>query len=342
MAKITIIGAGMMGSAMSVPARDNGYEVRLVGTHLDREIIRSLREDDIHPKMNRKLPQGVVYFQIEQADAALQGADLVICGVSSFGVEWFLEEMLHRVPVNIPLLSVTKGLELLPDCSLRTFPETFERGVKSNNPINAVGGPCTSYELCNRRQTHVAFCGRDMAILRQVREMLQTPYYHISVTDDVLGVEVAVALKNAYALGVSLAIGLAERADGENCAPHYNAQAALFGQSVREMEKLVLFFGGRPESLSFGVGDLYVTIFGGRTRLLGTLLGRGLPFQEAMERLSGVTLESVAITSRIAAAVRALSGRNALDARDFPLLLHIHEIIENGKAVDIPWDCFTQ
>ena len=332
----------MMGSAMSTPARDNGHDVRLVGTHLDRVIIDSLRKDNVHPKMSRELPQGITYFQIENADDALQGADLVICGISSFGVEWFAEQMLRRIPEGVPLLSVTKGLELLPDHSIRTFPDVFEQKLQSSRSVNAIGGPCTSYELCDRHQTHVAFCGRDITVLRQLREMLQTRYYHVSVTNDITGVEVAVALKNAYALAVSLAIGLAEREGGENCAPHYNAQAALFGQSVWEIEKLVLFFGGRRESVSFGVGDLYVTIFGGRTRLLGTLLGRGLSFREATEKLSGVTLESVAILSRIAMAVRTLSEQKVLDARAFPLLFQIYDIIENGKPVKIPWERFTE
>jgi len=342
MAAITIIGAGMMGSAMSVPARDNGHQVRLVGTHLDREIIQTLRKDSIHPKMKRKLPDGIEFFQIEQADAALAGANLVICGVSSFGIDWFADEMLRILPHGVPLLAVTKGLALLPDQSVRTFPEVFEQTAKPGCSVNAIGGPCTSYELCDRHQTHVAFCGKNQTVLRKLRDLLQTKYYHISLTDDVLGVEAAVALKNAYALGVSLAIGLAEQAGGENGAPHYNSQAALFGQSVREMEKLVLFLGGRRESVSFGVGDLYVTIFGGRTRLLGTMLGRGRTFGQAMEALSGVTLESVAITSRIAAAVRALSDQEKLAAGDFPLLFHIHEIIEKGRTVEIPWERFAK
>lgn len=339
MAKIVIIGAGMMGSAMTYPAMDNGHEARLVGTHLDEDIIRSLREDDTHLKMKRKLPQGVRYYTVDEVDTALSGAELVICGVSSFGVDWFSTQMLDRIPEGVPLLSVTKGLELLPDRSIRTFPETFQR-ARPRLSVNAIGGPCTSYELCDRHQTHVAFCGMDLSMLDKIRSWLQTPYYHISVTDDVVGVEVAVALKNAYALGVSLAIGLAERAEGMNCVPHYNAQAALFGQSAREMGKLIRFFGGRQESASVGIGDLYVTIFGGRTRLLGTLLGRGLSFDEAMRELSGVTLESVAIASRIALAVLALSDKKALRATDFPLLQHIHQLIE-GKPVNIPWDAFS-
>ena len=72
-------------------------------------------------------------------------------------------------------------------------------------------------------------------------------------------------MKNAYALGVALAIGLAERREGEGKL-HYNSQAALFGQSVKEMRRLLRHDGAGDDNIVFGAGDLYVTIYGGRTR----------------------------------------------------------------------------
>ena len=63
MAKIVIIGAGMMGSALAFPARENGNEVALVGTPLDREIIENSRKTGRHPKFDRDFPAGVTYYQ---------------------------------------------------------------------------------------------------------------------------------------------------------------------------------------------------------------------------------------------------------------------------------------
>ena len=65
MATVTIIGAGMMGSALAFPARENGNEVRLVGTHLDRDIIEISKHTGRHPKFHRDFPEGVKYYQIE-------------------------------------------------------------------------------------------------------------------------------------------------------------------------------------------------------------------------------------------------------------------------------------
>ena len=97
MKRITIIGAGMMGSAMSIPARDNGREVHLVGTPLDDAIIAHARETHTHLTMQRPLPEGVAFYRFDEVRTALAGADVVICGVSSFGVDWFLQEALPLI-----------------------------------------------------------------------------------------------------------------------------------------------------------------------------------------------------------------------------------------------------
>ncbi len=337
MAIIAIVGTGMMGSAMSFPARDNGHEVRLVGTPLDREIIERLRTDRYHLHMKRTLPEGVRLYQIEEMTDALSGADLLIGGVSSFGVDWFAENVLPVIPASLPVLSITKGLHGKPDGSLVPFPAYYyEKTGRTELSLNCVGGPCTSYELADRNQTTVAFCGMELRLLERLKKMLATPYYHITPTTDVCGLETAVALKNAYALGVSLAIGLAEKRDGEGCVLQYNPQAALFGQAVKEMRKLIAYCGGSPEILPFGAGDLYVTIFGGRTRKIGTLLGRGIPYAAAREMLAGVTLESVAIAGVVGKAI----ANTAEGFAPYPLLHLVYDLI-NGREREIPWEAFT-
>ncbi len=132
MATITIIGSGMMGSALAFPARENGNTVRLVGTHLDREIIDACRATNRHPKFEKHFPKGVPpfpegceFYQIEQMDEAVKGADLIIGGVSSFGVDWFGEEVLPCIPVEIPVLSVTKGLLDQDDGTLLCYPQVW-------------------------------------------------------------------------------------------------------------------------------------------------------------------------------------------------------------------------
>ncbi len=345
MAVITIVGAGMMGSALAFPARENGHEVRLTGTHLDRDIIDACRRTNRHPKFKKDFPAGVTFWQIEDMKKALEGADLVIGGVSSFGVDWFGEHVLPAVPENTPILTVTKGLLDTPDGRLLPYPLVWaerlaEMGLKRN--LNAVGGPCTSYELVAHDQTEVAFCGQDMETLRFIRDLMKTDYYHISLSTDVVGIESAVALKNGYALGIALTVGVNQRVFGPDSELHYNSQAAVFGQAVREMAKLLELQGaGTLDNLAVGAGDLYVTVYGGRTRLVGILLGRGLNVDEAKAELNGVTLESLVVAVRVARAVRILAERGRVDPAEFPLLMHVDAILTEKAPVDIPWERFT-
>ncbi len=345
MAVITIVGSGMMGSALAFPARENGNTVRLVGTHLDRDIIDACKRTGRHPKFDRDFPEGIEYYQIEDLNAALKGADAVIGGVSSFGVDWFGEHVLPEIPEGLPVLTVTKGLMDTPEGKLLTYPDLWQARLDAMGKklsLCAVGGPCTSYELVAHDQTEVAFCGRDAAALKFLKKAMATDYYHISLSHDVVGVESAVALKNGYALAIALTVGLNQKAFGLDSPLHFNSQAAVFGQSVREMQKLLDYQGaGALDNLALGAGDLYVTVYGGRTRLVGVLLGRGLDIDQAKAELKGVTLESLVVAERVARAIRAAAARGELDPADFPLLMHVDDILTKKADVNIPWEDFT-
>ncbi len=346
MSIVTIIGAGMMGSAMCWPLADNGHEVRLVGTPLDTDIVSSLQKDGYHPTLERVVPQGVRPFEVNHLARALDEADWVISGVSSFGVDWFASAVGPLLKENQPVLAVTKGLEDQPNGDLLVLPEAtrlkLPPHLQTHAKLNAIGGPCIAHELAARRQTEVVFTGHDPDVLKTLRNQVATTYYHISISLDLIGVEVCAALKNAYALGVGLAVGMMEAAGPDGLARMYNPQAALFGQSVLEMYKLLIILGGGVDNVHWlpGPGDLYVTVFGGRTVRLGKLLGQGVTFADARERMAGVTLESVEITTRVARALPKLAGRGLLKSDDFPLLLHLDEIINQEKSVNIPWDKF--
>ena len=344
MKTITIIGSGMMGSALAFPARENGNEVRLVGTHLDKEIIDSCKKLNRHPKFTKDFPDGIKYYYIEELFEAVEGADFIICGVSSFGVDWWKDFILPKLKENVPVISVTKGLMNKDDGRLLTYLDIWQEKLNELNkniPLCAIGGPCTSYELVFHDQTVVSFCGKDKEALKMIKEAMKTDYYHINLTEDVVGVESAVALKNGYALGIALTIGLNKKNFKEDTL-HFNSQAAVFGQSVKEMKKLLDLQGaGELDNLVLGAGDLYVTIYGGRTRLVGILLGEGLTIDEAKAELKGVTLESLVVAERVAKALRVKAEKGLASLSDFPLLLHIDDIITNKLPVNIPWNDFT-
>lgn len=342
--KIAIIGAGMMGSALAFPARENGNEVALVGTPLDREIIETSRKTGRHPKFERDFPAGVKYYQFEEWREAIAGAGFVIGGVSSFGVDWFLEEVLAMMDPAMPVLSVTKGLINLEDGTLISYPDYWQRelakkGIKRH--VSAIGGPCTSYELVYHDHSEVAFCGVDKNELRMMKEAMKTSYYHISLTNDVVGLESAVALKNGYALGIALTIGLVNRANGPEAGLHFNSQAGAFYQATKEMRKLLAIQGADEDCVNIGIGDLYVTVYGGRTRKIGILLGEGKTYEEALDILAGVTLESLVVSRRVYKAVVKKAELGQVCLKDFPMLCHVAAVLDEGKDAELPWDDFT-
>lgn len=346
MSNITIVGAGMMGSALCWPLADNHHAIRLVGTPLDQEIIHSIRETGLHSKLRRSLPEGVQTCTHTELGEALAGAEIVVSGVSSFGVDWFIQSVAPLLKPGIPVIGVTKGLVDMPDGSLEIIPRYIQARlsseIRSRISLNAIAGPCIAHELAARRQTSVVFTGPNSTILENLRQAFATPYYHIWTSLDEVGVEVCAALKNAYALAVGLVVGMMETSGPDGLANMYNPQAAVFAQSIAEMRRWLEIAGGSAQNIAWlpGPGDLYVTVFGGRTVRLGKLLGSGLRYVEARQRMAGETLESVEIITRISRLLPRLEQSGRAQSGDFPLMRHLIEIILQGKPVNLPWEQF--
>ena len=358
MSIVTIIGSGMMGSAMARPAADNGHEVRLVGSPLDGRIIAALKAGENHPTLKRSFAGVAEAYEIFDLHTALKGAEVVVAGISSFGVDWFARNVLQVLPKGALVVSITKGMHLTEGGTLEVFPHYYA-SVRPDLDFVAVGGPCICFELFDRRHTMVYYCGKNLEAVKRAKAVFGTSYYHIIPSTDTIAVECSVALKNAYAMGVSLAVGLAEREKGitdargitENCIPGapdlnpiYNPQAALFAQSCLEMRRLVDLLGGNGDLVSGlpGAGDLYVTVFGGRTRRLGTLLGRGMKYAQVKEVLSGVTLEAVAIITRVAEFLRRAEKSGKADPKQFPLMMHMDSILNSEAPVELDWNAFGE
>lgn len=343
---ITIVGAGMMGTALCWPLCDNGHTVRLVGTPLDEEIIHSIRKTGVHPKLERKIPATVMTFLCDELPGALRGAGVVVNGVSSFGTDWFVEMVAPRLVPGVPVIAVTKGLHVLPDGDVQPLPdfiaERLPAGMHEKVSLNAIAGPCIAHELAVRRQTCVVFTGHDLSILRSLKSVFATRYYHIRMSTDLKELEICAALKNGYALGIGIAVGMFDKSGSDGLAQMYNPQAALFAQSCLEMRLLIKALGGKEEHASWlpGAGDLYVTVYGGRTLRLGRLLGQGFSMAQALDQMAGVTLESVEIITRLAGALLVLEGRGLVQSGQFPFLQFLDGVINHDEPVAFPWDRF--
>ena len=347
MARIAVLGAGVMGSALTFPLSDNGHQVNLIGTHLDDSIIASCRQCGKHPRLGDPLPPTVSPFFYSEIAAGLDRAEVILLGVSSRGVRWAGQVLSVHLRKGQPVIMVAKGLDSNEQGDLRTLcdllADQLPPTIRNHAPIAAIAGPSIAAELAGRRQTCVVFTSREAEVLSDLRSIFATGYYQIWTSTDLVGVEVCAALKNTYTLAVSLVAGLSEKSGGPDRGPAmHNHAASLFAQSLVEMGELGRLLGGNIEAVIGlpGAGDLYVTCQAGRNARMGRLLGMGLTPQAATEQLAGETVEGVDTVAVVATAVEKLIARGVLASNALPLLRQIYAVAIKGKPVNILFQHF--
>jgi glycerol-3-phosphate dehydrogenase (NAD(P)+) len=337
MARVTILGAGMMGAATAFPLAARGHFVDLVGTHLDEALVDGMSRGEIHARLGVALPTGVRPAQLEELPAALARADLVVLGVSSAGLAWAAEALGRSLPDARPIAMVTKGLEGV-DGVLTILPDRLRAGLPGRLRVEPVmiGGPCIAGELARSTPSTVVLASRDGAAARAFAAVAHGATYRPVVVDDPIGVCASAALKNAYAVAVGVGAGLHERSGGEpGAVAAHNLEAAIFGRAVAEMSRLVELLGGRRETVAglAGAGDLYVTCQGGRSTRLGRLLGLGRSVAAARAELSApgapVTLEGVDVAETVCGALPA-----GLAPADLPILECLRAILFDGAPAE--------
>jgi glycerol-3-phosphate dehydrogenase (NAD(P)+) len=347
MTTIAILGSGVMGSALTFPLADNGHDVRLVGTHLDRDVIDGIRATGVHPGLKRSLPESVRPYQVEEIEAAFDGAEIIVSGVNSFGVRWAGRRIAPLLQPGTLVIAIAKGMAASESGDLRILPDVLAEQVppelRSSIPWAAVGGPSIAGEVAARRDTCVVFTGHEQAALDRLAAAFRTGWYHVWTSTDLVGVEVSAAMKNCYAVGVGVAEGVLERL-GQAGSPdrNHNYEAALFAQGAVETGQMVRLLGGRPETPYglAGVGDLFVTSTGGRNVRVGGLVGGGLRFSDARARMGDITLEGPAAIQVIGGALPKLTDRGIIGPEDFPLLRHLHAVVAGDQPLRMPWSAF--
>ena len=348
MAKIAVLGSGIMATALSFPASENGNDVHLIGTFLDREIIDSIQKTGVHPDLGLKVNDGVVAHQLEEAGEVIADADLVMCGVNSFGIEWAGEQLAKFLQPGQKLLTVTKGMRADEDGTLRLLPNVIKSyldpELAASISWNAITGPSIAGELAVHHHTAVVFCGHDQDDLDYIANLFRTDYYHVWTSLDFNGYETGAATKNVYAFAAGFAKGLL-RKEGKEQDRYvmHNFTAALFAQGQRELTSFVKLMGGDAETAVGlgGVGDMHVTSAGGRNVMAGTYVGEGIPFSEVRDSLmKGVTLEGVAAIGVIGAALKPLTERGVVGADEYPLCRFLYSVVVEDAPLEIPWDKF--
>ena len=329
MSNILIIGAGSMGTAFSIPCTDNNHKVSIIGTHLENDFIDQVNLKRKHPALNCELPNNINFFKFDKLSEEInKKIDLIVIAVVSKGIEWVSLELSKVLKKNIPILVLTKGLaihnnefELLSDKMERLL---RKKGIKNTN-ISIAGGPCLAKGLSDRVHTSVVFANKNIETVNQIKNLIQTNYYHIFTSNDVTGVGICAAIKNIF----SMAIGTTK---------HLNTAASLIQQSINEMIIFVTELKGKKETVVglAGIGDLYVSADGGRNSKMGKYLGEGMTFIEAKnKKMPNITVEGADLALEIGVKIKADFEDNKL-----PLMMSMINTICDEKPLNIEWKKF--
>jgi len=342
MKKIVIIGAGAMGSAFAVPCIENKNDVTIVGTHLENELIDSINSNNkIHPALKIQLSTEIKFEKFEKLQTILeQDLDIVVCGVSSVGIEWFVNQISKSYKNNNSIVLLTKGLSII-DGELSVLSDKIKNLLKkkshSNVNISAIKGPCLAAGLANKMRTGTVIANKDIKESQSLKEIISTNYYSTEISEDIIGVELSGAIKNIYSMLIGASEGLSNSEAPKEIQSKYflNTAASLIHRSISEMVEFVSNYGGKPETVYglAGLGDLYVSAIGGRNSLMGKYLGEGYLYNEAKERfMKNITVEGAQLALEIGPKIL-----QDLNPKHFPLMFSMLQTICDNKKLEINW-----
>ncbi len=342
MKKITIIGAGAMGSAFSVPCLENNNEVTLVGTHLEDDLINDIKaKRNYHPSLNTFLPKNLKMEKFSKLDQILEkNTDIIVAAISSVGIEWFVKQISKKYKNNMPIILLTKGLAIVEN-ELITLSEKIKilltnLGCENIN-ISAIKGPCLASGLANKVRTGTVIANTKIEIAQKLKKIISTKYYSIELSNDLTGVELSGAIKNIYSMVIGAAEGLSgKKNDNSSNSNHYlNTSASLIHRSISEMSEFVSHYGGNAETVYglAGLGDLYVSAIGGRNSLMGKYLGQGYLYKDAKKKfMKNITIEGADLALEIGPKIL-----KDLNSKHFPLMFSLISTICDNKKLVINW-----
>jgi glycerol-3-phosphate dehydrogenase (NAD(P)+) len=331
MARVTVFGAGAMGTAFAMHLARIGNRTILWASDYDAKVLPRLTEDRRHPSLPEHLPDSLKILGPDQLDAAATGLDVAVIGAHSGGART-LARIVADGAGHLPLVvGVAKGLE--PETGKR-MSEVFAQEM-GHGRVVSVGGPGLAPEVAEGLPTAVVFASASRTSAEEGAKVFRSKSFLVQVTDDVVGVEYCTVVKNVVAIGMGILDGMGK---GTNL-DYRNAKSALFAQAFGEMTRLLEALGGRTETVLglAGLGDTLVTTLGGRNRLYGEMLGGGAKPTAALQELRerGMTVEGV----DSARDVRRLIGETGTS---LPVLERVHEIMFGDAPAASILDCMKE
>jgi len=252
----------------------------------------------------------------DSLEQAVRDADVLVMGVPSHGFRGVLEQVVSHVRPWIPVVSLVKGLEQVTDHRMTEIVAE----VLPGHPAGVLAGPNIAKEVMAGYAAAATIAMPDQNLAARVADLFRTTRFRIYSTTDVVGVELAGALKNVFAIAAGMA-------DGAGAG--YNTKAMVITRAVREMRRLGEALGGDPLTFSglAGTGDLIVTCTSplSRNRHVGEELGRGKSIDEV---LAG--MKQVAEGVKAAPVIMKLAAEAGVD---MPIAQEVDNVLWHGATV---------
>ena len=336
MAKILSIGAGVMGTAITVPAAINGHQITLIGTHLDTEIVQSIKDKNIHPVLNVELKNTKAKQIDELSQNDFDDADVIIIGVSSAGVDWYIDLLKKYKAQEKKFIIITKGLFINDQNSIDILPNKILNSIPYTIDITAVAGPCKAIELAQQYITNICFINQNIETANSLASLFKNKFYVIETLTDFVGGEFCAALKNVFAIMV----GCSQTCYNEN-KKIYNPESGIFTHCVNELAQIVKLHQGDIGSAYGlpGVGDLHVTSGTGRNGTLGKHFGEGKLYSEIMKNeLLGQTVEGAQLILDLQESLNEKFDNGFFNKSQLPIFYELIQAISKDKKLHIPWE----
>jgi glycerol-3-phosphate dehydrogenase (NAD(P)+) len=231
--------------------------------------VRYLPDWELHPELRATSDLG----------EALDRADLVVMGVPSQGFRATLAEAAPYIRPWVPVVSLTKGLEL--DTGLRMSQVVYE--VLPGHPVGVLSGPNLAKEIMNGAATATVLAMRDMAVAESLQALFAGERFRVYTNEDLVGCELGGVCKNVIAIAAGMADGLGT---GDN------TRASLMTRGLAEITRIGMAYGGSPLTFAglAGMGDLIATCISpqSRNRTVGQKLGEGMAIDDIIAEMNQV------------------------------------------------------
>lgn len=310
-----ILGAGSWGTALALHLAQLGHPVRLWGHDPERTRQLARRRENVTYLPGFLLPESVGV--VERCDDALEGAGTVVLAVPSHVARSVLEPCAGAFPPGVRLLIATKGIEV-GTLMLMTQVAREVLGVAEER-VAVLSGPSFAREVALGHPTAVVVASTSRTLSSSLQAEASSETLRLYTNDDLLGVQIAGALKNVMAIAAGVLTGMQLGT---------NSVAALVTRGLAEMQRLGAALGARPSTFAglAGMGDLVLTATGelSRNRRVGIELGRG---RAPSEILSGMT--SVAEGIRTADAASRLAERESVE---MPIVTQVRRVLYEGVS----------